>query len=49
MRIRDLIRASNMVVKTGQNADAILYQMVAAIIDQIDVAAAQLSTDVTLH
>ena len=49
MRIRDLIRASNMVVKTGQNADAILYQMVGAIIDQIDVAAAQLSTDVTLH
>ena len=49
MRIRDLIRASNLVVKTGQNADAILYQMVGDIIGQIDVAAAQLSTDVTLH
>ena len=49
MRIRDLIRASNLVVKTGQNADAILYQMVGDNIGQIDVAAAQLSTDVTLH
>ena len=49
MRIRAAICASNLVAKTGHDAHDMLNQMVGAIIDQIDAAAAQLSMDITLH
>lgn len=49
MRIRDAIRACNLIRKTGQDAAGTLNQMVGDFIDQIESAAHHLSADVTLH